>query len=238
MSSQATAELAADPRVIAGFDRQLELRRRRLEAGERPLGWKLGFNAPAAREALGIAAPLVGFLTDASILATPEIVSVGGWSRPLLEPEVAVRIGRAPTPGGSLEDAAASIGGLAPAFELADLEPPPTDVEEILAGNIFHRAVVLGEVAEAAAEDLGALSAELARGDRAPESIPEPQGATGPIPGLIRHLADLLHAFGVALAPGEIVICGSIVPPIAVGPGDRLRYRLAPVGALEIELRS
>ena len=66
MSSQRTAELAADPRVRRGLEAQLAARERRLAAGERPLGWKLGFGSPEARERLDTAAPLVGFLTDRS----------------------------------------------------------------------------------------------------------------------------------------------------------------------------
>lgn len=236
MTFPPTTELARDPRVVAGLERQLELRARRLGAGEQPLGWKLGFGSAPAREMLGTVAPLVGFMTDRSVLGRPASCSIGGWANPMLEPEVAARIGTAPTPGGSLEDAAEAIDGLAPAFELADLDPPPANVEEILAGNIFHRAVVVGEFAEPSAAAPEALRGELTVGDGPTEEVADPQAATGPVAGLIRHVADLLAAFDAELASGEIVICGSIVPPIAVRPGDRVSYRLAPAGALEIEL--
>ena len=36
-----------DARVIRGMRAQLELRRKRLAAGDAPLGWKVGFAAPA-----------------------------------------------------------------------------------------------------------------------------------------------------------------------------------------------
>ncbi len=35
-----------DPRVRRGMERQLELRRKALEDGARPLGWKLGLGTP------------------------------------------------------------------------------------------------------------------------------------------------------------------------------------------------
>ncbi len=235
MNSLATAELARDPRVVAGLEAQLELRRRRLAAGERPLGWKLGFGAPAAREGLGTAAPLIGFLTDRSLLPQPARCAIGGWTRPVLEPEVAARLGRSLAPGGSLDEAAAAIEGLAPAFELVDLDPPPTEVESVLAGNIFHRAVVLGPYADAALVPVESLRAELTGGEDT-EAVDDPQEATGPIVALVRHVADLLGYFGLELGTGEMLICGSIVPPIAVAAGRRYRYRLQPIGELSIEL--
>src|SRR5439155_12358815 len=39
-------QLWEDPRVVRGMQAQLELRRRRLAAGDEPLGWKVGFGAP------------------------------------------------------------------------------------------------------------------------------------------------------------------------------------------------
>jgi len=56
-------KLWEDARVIRGMRAQLELRRKRLAAGDAPLGWKVGFAAPAMLERLGITGPLVGFLT-------------------------------------------------------------------------------------------------------------------------------------------------------------------------------
>ena len=129
----------------------LELRRRMIEAGARPLGWKLGFGAPAAMEKLGIDRPLVGFLTDRTLLPDGGTARVGGWMKPMLEAEVAVRVG-----------ADGTIDGYAAAIELADLDPPPEDAEAIVAGNIFHKHVLLGPVREPMTE----LTATLTRGER------------------------------------------------------------------------
>ena len=41
-----------DPRVARGMQAQLELRRKRLAAGDAPLGGKVGFGAPAFQERL------------------------------------------------------------------------------------------------------------------------------------------------------------------------------------------
>ena len=222
MSSLATAELARDPRVVAGPRGAAGAASQTARA--RVSGRSAGSSASAPRprgKPLGTAAPLIGFLTDRSLLAQPERCSIGGWTRPVLEPEVAARLGRPLAPGGSLDEAAAAIDGLAPAFELADLDPPPTDVERVLAGNVFHRAVVLGPYADPALAPMEDLRAELTCGEDT-EAVDDPQEATGPIVALVRHVADLLGYFGLELGAGEMVICGSIVPPIAVAAGRRL----------------
>ena len=120
---------------------------RRAERGGRQIGWKVGFGAPAAMEMLKIDRPLVGFLTEAGCSPYGADVPVGAWTKPMLEAEVAVHLGarRArPTPRGTRSRAA--IGGLSAAIELADLDPPPDGRRAILAGNIFHRHVLLGPV--------------------------------------------------------------------------------------------
>jgi 2-keto-4-pentenoate hydratase len=214
MSSLPTAELAADPRVRRGMERQLAERRRLIEAGGEPLGWKLGFGAPAAMEKLRTGAPLVGFLMRDGLVESGASVAVGAWTNPAIEPEVAVTVGPD-----------ASIAAVGPAFELADVDPPPEEVEEILAGNIFQRHVVLGP----SGPSLAGATAHV------PDPV-DPQDLTGPIGPLVRHVADFLSAFGESLAEGDIVICGSVVPPIQTGPGRSHDYELRPIGSVSVRL--
>jgi 2-keto-4-pentenoate hydratase len=234
MSFPRTTELAADPRVRQGMEAQLAERERRLAQGEAPLGWKLGFGAAEAMERMRIAAPLVGFLTDRSPLPPGRPARVGEWTCAALEPEVAIRLGADLSLGGGRAAAAGAIAAVAPAFELADVDPPPTDVAEILGGNIFHRHIVLGPEASIDPGGFGGLRASVTHNGEE-RKVDDPQAATGGLVGLIRHVADLLSDFGTTLRAGEIVICGSIVPQISVSTGDVVTYRLEPVG--EISLR-
>src|SRR3954447_15964193 len=87
-------KLWEDPRVVRGMQAQLAARRKRLDAGDQPLGWKVGFGAPAMLQLLNISAPLVGFLTrNARVQSGESVCFAGGWTR-LLEPEIAVHIAR------------------------------------------------------------------------------------------------------------------------------------------------
>jgi 2-keto-4-pentenoate hydratase len=219
MSSPRTAELAADPRVRRGMDAQLELRRERLAAGDAPLGWKVGFGTPEAFEKLDTSAPLVGFLLRSALVPSGSAYSIDGFGHPALEPEVAVRVGEGAVPV-----------ALGPAFEIADVEPT-SDVERILAGDIFQRGVVVGPMAERAS--LEAASA-LVTVNGEEMRVGDPQALPGAIPDVIAHVSDLLPEFGERLRPGDVVITGSIVPPIQVEPGDRVEYELDGIGSVSI----
>src|SRR5499433_974035 len=113
--------LRDDPRLVRGMTAQLALRRQRLAAGDRPLGWKVGFGAPAMLERFKISGPLIGFLTQNARIDPGGTVSLAGWAKPVAEPEVAVHIGRDLPGGADHAAAAAAIAGISPAIELADL---------------------------------------------------------------------------------------------------------------------
>lgn len=219
MSSPRTDELVADPRVRRGMEAQLALRSERLAAGDTALGWKIGFGTPEAFGKLGTRAPLVGFLLRSALAPSGAAYSLDGFSRPALEPEVAVRVAGH---GG--------VGALGPAFEIADVDPD-AGLEAILAGDIFQRAVVLGPMVERTALD--GASARLVVND-VETRVADPEALPGALPDLLAHVAALLPAFGEELRPGDVVITGSIVPPLAVVAGDRVDYELAGIGSVSI----
>ena len=135
-------------RIARGTAAMLALRRARIEDGARPIGWKVGFGSPAAFELLGTDRPLVGFLTDRSVVDDGATVPVGDWTTPMLEPEIAVHLAHDVEGDATHDDVRAAVGGLSAAIELADVDVTPADPEPILAGNIYHRHVLLGPVDE------------------------------------------------------------------------------------------
>jgi 2-keto-4-pentenoate hydratase len=221
-----------DPRVQRGMKALLKLRQERIAAGDKPIGWKVAFGGKGVQEKLGIGAPLVGFLTQGGAVDSGGSVSLAGWKNPLLEPEIAAYMGRDLSAGADRAATEAAIGKIGPVFELIDSERPPENVEWILSGNIAHRHVVLGPSAAGTNGNLSGRifrrGAEFARADDA-------QALSGDVVTLVGHVADYLAAFGERLRAGDIVICGSIVPPIPVDPDeDSIRYALDPVGEVTV----
>ena len=137
--------LITDPRVLAGMKAQLGVRAANDRGGRAGgSGWKAGFGAPAALEKFALPGPLVGFMLAEARVVSGDTVSIAGWTKPVAEPEIAVYLGADLADGRDRAAVVAAISGIGPAIELADLDPPPEDVTAILAGNIFHRRVILG----------------------------------------------------------------------------------------------
>ena len=53
----------------------------------------------------------------------------------------------------------------------------------------------------------------------------------------MRLTAELLEACGERLRAGEVIITGSVLPPIDLGPGQDLTAELGPLGALSVTVR-
>ena len=228
-----------DPRIVRGMTTQLKLRRQRLDAGDRPLGWKVGFGAPALLKQFNISGPLVGFLTQNARIGPGGTVSLAGWTKPVAEPEVAVHIGRDLAAGADRDTAAAAIAGISPAIELADLYEPPEDPERILGHDIYQRHVVIAGTspARAGAAADGLTCRIIRRGGEFARTT-DPQANTGAWVDIVRHVADVLAAFGERLRAGEIIMTGSVVPPLAIEPDeDGLAFALDPVGTISVRFQ-
>jgi 2-keto-4-pentenoate hydratase len=200
--------------VERGTEAMLTRRREILAQSAEPIGWKVGFNVPEIQEKLGLDAPLAGFLTSDSLVE-------GSWDDypVVVESEVAVELG----PDGR------SIAALLPALEIAD--PPDLDleVEQILAGNIFHRAVAFGPRVETDAPGAGRI---LVNGEER-HSLSAERTAAG-LERMVEAVAARLEAAGEELRAGERVITGVLAPPHDAEPGDTVRLELDALGGVEL----
>jgi len=214
---------------------QLRQRRDRLAAGEKALGWKVGFGAATAMAQLRISAPLIGYLTDHSLIPSGGRLSLAGWTKAIAEPEIAVHIGKDLAGGASRELAMDAIAGVGPAIELADVVIPPSDVEAILACNIYQRNVILGTCDESRKGGVldGLLGRVFRNGIEVAKTI-QPEAMTGSLIDIVRHVADTLTAFDEMLCADQIIITGSIVAPQPVNAGEEFRFILDPVGTVSV----
>lgn len=232
-----TAAGPNDLRIQAGMRRQFALFEQRQRAGARRIGWKVGFGAPAAKEKLKIGSALVGFLLDSAVLTDGATVSLAGWTKPVAEPEIAIEIGRDVPARSSEQEAAHCVAAVGPAIELADIDGPMDDVESILAGDIFQRHVVLGpRVPVMLPGGLADLSGEVIRSG---QPIPVPadlESNTGRLLDTVRQVAATLAAFDERLRAGDVVIAGSVTPPLMLGADDRaISWTLRPIGQVALQ---
>src|SRR5207253_1259655 len=103
---------------------------------------------------------------------------------------------------------------------------------------IFQRHVVLGasDTSRAGGNTAG-LIATVFRDGKESARTSDPEAATGKIIDIVRHVADCLGAFGERLTAGQIIIAGSVTPPLLLEPTEKsLRFELAPIGSVSVEL--
>ena len=188
-------------------------------------------------ERLQITMPAVGYMMEKSLVPNGSTVSVAGWSQAVAEPEIAVYMA-SDLPGGATRDAAMkAVGSLGPAIELADLPGPPSDVEAALAGNIFHRSVILGppDTARAGVKLDGLAGLVFRRGAQVARQE-DLQANIGNIVDIVAHVAGTLAANGERLRAGDVIITGSIVPPPMIEPDEtEFAYQLEPMGRLSVK---
>jgi 2-keto-4-pentenoate hydratase len=188
-----------------------------LAGGDTGIGWKIGFDTPAIQEHFGLSDAVVGYLTGTRIVEPGATVPLAGWVAPAVEVELAVRVG---------DDG--DIVGLGPALELVDLDISFDDIEPVLAGNICHRGVVFG--AEVPGADPLALAATVTK-----DGAVVAEGTLTKDPAItVAFARSFLAAHGGALEPGQRIICGSVVSPVPVAPGDALDVSFGPLGTLQI----
>jgi 2-keto-4-pentenoate hydratase len=226
-----------NPLIKSGMTAQLAQRRARVAADEKPLGWKVGLGAPASMQRLGLAAPVVGYLMQRALLPSGGTASLKGYIKPVVEPEIGVHMARDLGSGATAAAANAAVKEIFPAIELADLDrAPATDnLDAVLAGDIFQRHVVLCDKTRAGAVTAGLTSRVIRRGSETARTT-DPEALTGKLADIVAHVANTLAAFGETLRAGDVIITGSITPPIAIEADETgLTHALDPIG--EVSLR-
>lgn len=189
----------------------------RLAAGERPVGWKLGYTTRAMREQMGVDDPNYGPLTDAMVLDSAATVPPG-LLQPKVEPEIGFRVERELGPRPRRDDVLAAASPFA-ALEVVDSvwEGYRFRVEDNTADGSSAALVVVGPAL--GADRLDEVRVELHHNG-------EPCGsgfgvaAMGHPADAVAWLAGQLAERGRSLRPGDIVITGGLTAAVAFEPGD------------------
>ena len=149
-------------------------------------------------------------------------VPLDGWRNPMLEAEIAVHVAGDGT-----------ITGMSAAIELADVAPPPADPEPILAGDIFTRHVVLGPVISGRTDSRGVVARITVDGAEV-ASTDDVTTLVGELGDVVATTAAVLAEHGDHLRDGQFIMTGSVFPPLAVTPGQRVQVDLHPLGTLAL----
>ena len=117
-----------------------------------------------------------------------------------------------------------------------DLDPAIAKLEPILAGNVFHRGVVLGQpVSGVRPGALADLTATVSRNGAVEQQAAFSETGTAP-DEIVQIVTERLALVGDEPREGQVVIAGSLTPIVFVEPGDEVEVDLGPLGNLGLRV--
>ena len=211
---------------------------KRLDAGERVIGKKIGVTSKAVQDMLGVHQPDFGFLTHSMQVESGATVRIAErLIQPRAEGEIALILGSAlKGPGVTPAEVLAATAAIAPCFEIVDSRIAGWDIRivDTVADNASCGVFVLGSArADPRAHDLAALHLKVWKNGQ-PLSSGFGSAVQGSPLASVAWLANTLGAYGVSLEAGEVILSGSLVPLEPARPGDRFTLELVGVGGAEI----
>ena len=231
---------AGDPSfdLAQAFAVAARVRALRLNRGDVPVGYKIGFTNRRIWPLYGVFAPIwapVWRHTTALLDGDAVTVSLGGLSQPRLEPEIVFGLKSAPRAGMDNAELAACIDWVAHGFEIvhthfADWKFQLADcfADDGLHGRLFvGPRVPIERFADPAAE-LRALKVELLRDDVVVDRGEGSIVLDGPVDAL-RQWVDAMYAQPQhwPIRAGDVVTTGTITDAWPMRPGMRFRTRLS-----------
>jgi 2-keto-4-pentenoate hydratase len=223
--------------VTDAYEIQLLNVRRRVEAGETVRGHKVGLSARAMQQMMGVNEPDYGHLLDTMFVFEGDRVPAAGMCFPRVEVEVAFVLGeRLAGPGVTVADVLRATEFVLPAIEIIDsrIDRWRIRLPDTIADNASSARVVLGGKATRPADvDLRLVGAVLRKNGEIVET-----GASGAVLGnpatAVAWLANKVHAFGVTLEPGHVVLPGSCTRAVDVAAGDVIRADFDQLGHVSV----
>ncbi len=208
-------------------ERIRELRRAR---GERPVGRKIGFTNTTIWDRYGVDAPMWSHVYDTTLTRAVDAAALDptGLPEPRIEPEVALRLGRAPRPGMDADALLDCVASAAAAFEVVQSVYPGWRMTgaEACAAFGLHGRLFLGPE-QPVGPDRAAWAAALARfmvtlrRDGAEVDAGRARNVLGgPIAALGFLVEEIARHGGPPLAAGEIITTGVLTDAWPIAPGE------------------
>ena len=251
-SDAARAGLPAD--LAAAYQQALAVRSLRLQRGEVPRGYKIGFTNRTIWPLYNVFAPIWGTVWDSGLAFCEGEgegeIDLHATCQPRLEPEIVFGLRATPAPEATLAQLFDAIDWLAPGFEVVQSHCPEWRfvASETVADSALHARLVVGKRVPLRhiATDAAALHALLAGAQvslvRNGQSVAQGQGAhvlDSPLQALHHFVHELRQCPGATdLQPGDVVTTGTWTDAFAIAPGEHWSAQFsAPLPALSVTMR-
>jgi 2-oxo-hept-3-ene-1,7-dioate hydratase len=214
-----------------------EVTRRKVEAGDKVIGHKVGLTSKAMQRSSQIDEPDFGYLLQSMLIAGGGKVRHADYCRPRVEIELAFVLGRPLRgPGIGLVDALRATEYVVPAIESVDARiQDQRRIFDTISDNGAAAGMVMGgRPVRPDDVDLRWVGGIMYRNGEIEE--------TGLAAGVLGHpalglawLANKLGELGTALEPGHIVLTGSFTRVVFAEKGDTLHGDFGPLGGVALQ---
>ncbi len=208
---------------------------RRLAAGARRLGSKVGLSSRAMQQLLGVDEPDFGALLDDMFVEEGDPIPVSSLVQPRIEAEIGFVLERdLQGPAVTTTAALRAIAGAMPALEIVDSRIADwkiTLIDTVADNASCGRLVLGGRITKLDRIDLRLVGMVLSRNG---EVIDTGAGAAvlGNPARCVAWLANKFATFGASLHAGDVIIPGALHRMVPVAAGDTFRAEFAHLGAV------
>jgi len=248
------AYLAKRPFEVSGgmrYEAALEIQKEFTGALQKKLGeragYKVGLVTPAGQQRYNISHPVRGVLFKKMLLADGSQVSANYGTRPIVEPDLMVRVKDAGINNATTaREAMAHLSEIICFIELADgtlSTNAPVDGAALTASNVGARNGILGktrpvENTQAFYDAFGKMALVLRDGTGKEISRATADGVMGHPMNAVLWLVNDLKKTGEKLKAGDVISLGSPSPPATPRAGDKLilGYEGLPGGTIEAKV--
>lgn len=216
---------------------QLAVRDRKLAAGAKQAGWKVGLTSQRVRDRYGTDARPFGHIMAGDVYPSGAEIPLADFSGAAIEPELCFLFGqRLAGPGATPASARAAVAGVAAGFELnQNRAQGVTDFPLTVADNLSQWGLMTGdELAPLPPDvDLGLLEVVLRRnGEEAARTLGNADTIDDHFLSL-SILANTLAGHGEAVEAGSRVITGSFAK-FEVAAGERWEAEFSGIGSIAV----
>ena len=208
---------------------------RRVEAGHRIVGHKIGLTSKVMQVATGITEPDYGVIFDDMVHDSGARVEFDSFSNVRVEVELAFVLAKPLTgPGCTIFDVLDATSYVVPALEILNshIEMEGRTIVDTISDNAALGAMVVGGTPVKPTDlDLRWISAVLYRNQTIEESGVAAAVLGHPALG-VAWLANKLAQHGTTLQAGEIVLAGSFTRPLWIERGDTIHAEYGNLGAV------
>lgn len=210
---------------------------RRVAAGEKIIGKKIGVTSRPVMSMLGVHQPDFGQLTSGMVLNSGDSIEMAGMIAPKAEGELAFVLKRDLVgPGITVADVLSATEGVVACFEIVDsrIRDWKIRIQDTVADNascgvfvLSDRLVPLEQIDLPLCGMLIEKNGEIVATGAGAATMGSPAVA-------VAWLANTLGRLGIPLKAGEIVLSGSLAAMIPVAAGDNLRVAIDGVGSCSV----